>query len=40
MFGQLIIHWHQKYTEIDNSYIVNANIKYLLYPGRFSGPLL
>ena len=38
MFGQLItLH---KYTEIDNSNIVNASIKYLLDSGRFNGPLL
>ena len=30
----------QKYTEIDNSHIINATIKYLFDSGRFSGPLL
>ena len=29
----------KKYTEIDNSYIVNATIKYLLDSDRFSAPL-
>ena len=30
----------RKYTEIDNSHIVNATIKYFLDAGRFNGPLL
>ena len=30
MFGQLITLWQSKYTEIDNSHIVNATINYLL----------
>ena len=30
----------KKYTEIDNSHIVNATIKYLLDFGRFNGALL
>ena len=40
MFGQLITLWQSKVPEIDNSYIVNATIKYLLDSGRFNGPLL
>ena len=36
----LLLFGNQKYTEIDNSHIVNATIKYLLDSGRFSGPLL
>ena len=40
MFGKLIIFDSQKYTEIYNSHIVNATIKYLLDSGRFSGPIL
>ena len=36
----LLLFGNQKYTEIDNSHIVNASIKYLLDSGRFSGPLL
>ena len=36
----LLLFGSQKYTEIDNSYIVNATIKYLLDSGRFNGPLL
>ena len=39
----LIFFGGQKYTEINNSYVVNATIKtikYLLDSGRFSGPLL
>ena len=36
----LLLFDSQKYTEIDNSHIVNATIKYLLHSGRFSGPLL
>ena len=39
MFGQLKSQI-QKYTEIGNSHIVNATIKYLLDSGRFSDPLL
>ena len=30
----------QKYTEIDNSHIVNGTIRYLLDSGRFNGSLL
>ena len=30
--------YHRKYTEIDNSHLVNATIKYLLDSGRFHGP--
>ena len=42
MFGQLIIYSLavKKYTEIDNSHLVSATIKYLLDSGRFNGPLL
>ena len=36
----LLLFGSHKYTEIDNSYIVNATIKYLLDSGRFNGPLL
>ena len=36
----LLLFGGQKYTEIDNSHIVNATIKYLLDSGRFNGPLL
>ena len=36
----LLLFGSQKYTEIDNSHIVNASIKYLLDSGRFNGPLL
>ena len=37
---KLLLFGNRKYTEIDNSHIVNATIKYLLDSGRFSGPLL
>ena len=36
----LLLFGSQKYTDTDNSYIVNATIKYLLDSGRFNGPLL
>ena len=36
----LLLFGSQKYTEIDNSHIVIATIKYLLDSGRFNGPLL
>ena len=36
---KLLLFGSQKYTEIDNSHIINAIIKYLLDSGRF-GPLL
>ena len=36
----LLLFGSQKYTEIDNSHIVNATINYLLISGRFNGPLL
>ena len=36
----LLLFGNQKYTEIDNSYIINVTIKYLLNSGRFSGPFL
>ena len=36
----LLLFGSQKYTEIDNSHIVNAAIKYLLDSRRFNGPLL
>ena len=36
----LLLFGSQKYTEIDNSHIANATIKYLLDSGRFNGPLL
>ena len=36
----LLLFGSQKYTEIENSHIVNATIKYLLDSGRFNGPLL
>ena len=36
----LLLFDSQKYTDIDNSYIANATIKYLLDSGRFNGPLL
>ena len=36
----LLLFGSKKYTEIDNSHIVNATIKYLLNSGRFNGPLL
>ena len=40
MFAQLITLWSRKYTETDDSHIINATIKYLLDSERFSGPLL
>ena len=36
----LLLFGSRKYSEIDNSHIVNATIKYLLDSGRFNGPLL
>ena len=39
-FVNLLLFGSQKYTEIDNSHIANASIKYLLDSGRFNGPLL
>ena len=36
----LLLFGNQKYTEINNSHIINSTIKYLLDSGRFSGPLL
>ena len=36
---KLLLFGSQKYTEIDNSHIINAIIKYLLDSGRF-GPFL
>ena len=36
----LLLFGSQKYTEINNSHILNAVIKYLVDSGRFSGPLL
>ena len=36
----LLLIGSQKYTEINNSHIVNATIKYLIDSSRFSGPLL
>ena len=36
----LLLFGSKKYTEIDNSHIVNTAIKYLLDSGRFNGPLL
>ena len=36
----LLLFGSEKYTEIDNSHIVNATIKYLLDSSRFNGPLL
>ena len=36
----LLLFGSRKHTEIDNSHIVNATIKYLLDFGRFSGPFL
>ena len=36
----LLLFGSKKYTEIDNSHIVNATIKYLSDSGRFNGPLL
>ena len=35
----LLLFGIRKYTEIENSHIVNATIKYFLDSGRFSGPL-
>ena len=35
----LLLFGIRKYTEIENSHIVNATIKYVLDSGRFSGPL-
>ena len=36
----LLLFGSPKYTELDNSYIINATIKYLLDSERFSGLLL
>ena len=36
----LLLFGSKKYTEIDNSHIVNTAIKYLLDSGRFNVPLL
>ena len=36
----LLFFGSQKHTEIDNSHIINATIKYLLDSERFSGPLV
>ena len=42
MDGQLNTLWQgsPEYTEIDNSHIINATIKYLLNSERFSDALL
>ena len=38
--ANLLLFGNPKYTEIDNSHIINATIKYLLDSERFYGPLL
>ena len=40
MLDKLITIGSPKYTETDNSHIINATINYLLDSERFNGPLL
>ena len=38
--ANLVLFGSPKYTEINDSHIINATIKYLLDSERFNGPLL
>ena len=38
--ANLLLLGSPKYTEIENSHIINTSIKYLLDSERFNGPLL
>ena len=37
---RILLFGDQNYTQVENSYIINATIKYLVDSERFNGPLL
>ena len=37
---KILLFGDQNYTQVENSYIINATIKYLVDLERFNGPLL
>ena len=37
---KILLFGYQNYTQVENSYIINATIKYLVDSVRFNGPLL
>ena len=39
-FVKILLIGNQNYTQVKNSYIINATIKYLIDSQRFNGPLL